>query len=84
MNPRITKVTALENHALLLHFDNGEQRRMDIRPYLAYGVFERLRDPGFFALVQPDHGTVCWPGGIDLDPDSVYLESTTVTRATAV
>jgi Protein of unknown function (DUF2442) len=46
-----------------------------VRPYLAYPVFERLREPSFFALVQPDHGTVSWPGGIDLDPDSVYLES---------
>jgi hypothetical protein len=48
---------------------------MDVRPYLEYPVFERLRNPGFFALVQADHGTVGWPCGIDLDPDSVYLES---------
>ena len=48
---------------------------MNVRPYLAYTVFERLRDPGFFALAQADHGTVSWPGGIDLDPDSIFLES---------
>ncbi|MCI4431824.1 MAG: DUF2442 domain-containing protein [Burkholderiales bacterium] len=75
MNPRVTAVTPAEGRALLLHFNNGEQRRMDVSPYLAYPVFERLREPGFFALVQADHGTVSWPGGIDLDPDSVYLES---------
>ncbi len=75
MNPRVTAVTSGEGQALLLQFDNGEQRRMDVSPYLAYPVFERLREPGFFALVQADHGTVSWPGGIDLDPDSVYLES---------
>ena len=75
MNPRVTAVTPAEGHALLLRFNNGEQRRMDVSPYLAYPVFERLREPGFFALVQADHGTVSWPGGIDLDPDSVYLES---------
>ena len=34
-----------------------------------------LREPGLFELVQADHRTVSWPGGIDLDPDSVYLES---------
>jgi Protein of unknown function (DUF2442) len=64
---------------LLLRFDNGEQRRMDLSPYLAYPVFERNRDS--FALVQTDHGTVCWPGGIDLDPDSVYLESVPLAQA---
>lgn len=80
MNPRVTAVTPLEGHALLLLFNSGEQRRMDLRPYLAYPVFERLRASEFFALAYADHGTVSWPGGIDLDPDSVYLESVPVTQ----
>ena len=75
MNPRVTAVAPLENNALLVQFTNGEQRRMDVQPYLAFPVFERLRQPEFFALAQAEHGTVGWPGGIDLDPDSVYLES---------
>ena len=74
MNPRVVAVTPLDEHALLVRFNNGEQRRLDVRPYLAFGVFERLREPAFFQLAQSDHGTVTWPGGIDLDPDSVYLE----------
>lgn len=71
MNPRVVAVTSLDQHALLVRFNNGEQRQLDVRPYLALGVFERLREPAFFALAQPDHGAVSWPGGIDLDPDSV-------------
>jgi hypothetical protein len=81
MNPRVVAVTPLEDHALLLQFNNGEQRRLNVRPYLAYGVFERLREPAFFSLAQPDRGTVGWPGGIDLDPDSVYLDSVAVKQA---
>lgn len=84
MNPRVTTVTPLDPPALLLGFNNGEQRRMDLSPYLAYAVFERLREPAFFALAQADHGTVSWPGGIDLDPDSAYLESVPVVQAAAV
>ena len=84
MNPRVTAVSPLEGHALLLQFNNGEQRRMDVKPYLAYPVFERLREPAFFALVQADHGTVSWPAGIDIDPDSVYLDSVPVDQATLV
>jgi Protein of unknown function (DUF2442) len=80
MNPRVTAVTPGEGQTLLLQFSNGERRRMDVSPYLAYPVFERLREPGFFALVQSDRGTVSWPGGIDLDPDSVYLESVLLTQ----
>lgn len=81
MNPRVTAVSPMADHRLLLQFNNGEQRRMDVRPYLAYPVFERLREPEFFALAQADHGTVSWPAGIDLDPDSVYLESVPVAQA---
>ncbi len=84
MNPRVTAVTPLEDHALLVVFDSGERRRMDVRPYLAFAVFERLRQTAFFALVQADHGTVSWPGGIDLDPDSVYLDSVPVAQTESV
>ncbi len=84
MNPRVTAVTPQEGHALLVQFSNGERRCMSVRPYLAYPVFERLRDPGFFALAQADHGTVSWPGGIDLDPDSVYLESVPLAQGATV
>jgi Protein of unknown function (DUF2442) len=78
MNPRVISVSPLDGHCLLIHFSNKEQRRLDVQPYLAYPVFEPLRETAFFALVQADHGTVSWPGGIDLDPDSVYLESVPV------
>ena len=84
MNPRVVAVTPLDNHVLLLQFTNGEQRRMDLSPYFAYPVFERLREPPFFALAQADHGTVSWPAGIDLDPDSVYLESVPVAQTASV
>ena len=84
MNPRVTAVTPLEHPALLLQFTNGEQRRMDVSPYLAFPVFERLGEPDFFALAQADHGTVSWPASIDLDPDSVYLESVSVTQTASV
>jgi hypothetical protein len=80
MNPRVTAAVALDDRHLQLQFSNGEQRRLDLQPYLAYPVFERLREPSFFALVQADHGTVSWPGGIDLDPDSVYLESVPIAQ----
>lgn len=84
MNPRVVAVAPLDDHALLLTFTNGEQRCMDLSPYFAYPVFARLRELPFFALAQADHGTVSWPSGIDLDPDSVYLESVPVVQTASV
>jgi hypothetical protein len=84
INTRVAGVSPLPDHVLLVTFDNGEQRRLDVRPYLSYAVFERLRDAAMFSLARADHGTVVWPGGIDLDPDSVYLDSVPTTQAAAV
>lgn len=83
MNPRVVSVAAVEDQALQLRFTNGEQRRLNVQPYLDFAVFARLRDPAFFALAKADHGTVAWPGGIDLDPDSVYLDSVPLGQAAA-
>ncbi len=37
-------------------------------------VFERAVTPEGFAKVSvdPESGTVCWPGGADLAPDTLY------------
>jgi hypothetical protein len=36
------------------------------------GVFEALRDPDFFSQVTVSHGTVAWPGELDMAPDAMY------------
>lgn len=74
MNPRITAVTACDDHTLLLTFTNGEIRHFDITPYLGYPAFEPLRQIALFKLVKASHGTVTWPKEIDFDPDTLYLE----------
>ena len=74
MNPRITAVTAHDDHTLSLTFTNGEIRHFDITPYLCYPAFEPLRQVTFFKLARASHGTVSWPNEIDFDPDTLYLE----------
>jgi hypothetical protein len=42
-------------------------------PYpLLTGYFAPLASPEFFAKVIIDHGALCWPGGLDLDPVVVH------------
>jgi hypothetical protein len=38
------------------------------------GVFSAWNDPREFdrVYVDPECGTVCWPGNLDLDPDVLY------------
>jgi Protein of unknown function (DUF2442) len=62
--------------ALSIKFDNGYQGLLRLDDYVdSYtGVFKPLLDPEYFDCVSinTDLGTVCWPNGADLCPDSVY------------
>ncbi len=63
---------------LLLEFENHEKRLFDISPYLNTGVFRLLRDVRLFQSAHIDGGTVAWPGGIDIAPETLYAESVPV------
>jgi hypothetical protein len=75
MNPRVAHVTPLPSRHLHLLFSNGERGIFDCQPYLDFGVFQELRDWDAFVQVRVVNGTVVWPGGQDICPDTVYIES---------
>jgi hypothetical protein len=55
---------------LRLTLSNGAVVERDVEKYLIGPVFEEIRtNPTLFAQVRVDHGTVVWPGEIDLCPD---------------
>ena len=68
-------VTVAPDFGLALTFTNGEKRRFDMRPYLHYPVFQRLKIAGYFSLARVDYGTVTWPGNIDIAPETLYDRS---------
>ena len=75
MCPRLKSVTPLANSQLLLEFENGERRTLDIRPYLTKGVFAELRDESLFRSVRICFDTIEWSNGADLCPEVLYTES---------
>ena len=71
MLPNVVSVTQTGPYRLLLRFDDGAQGEIDIQKMTTFGgVFERLKEPGFFSQVRvdPEAGTIVWPNGADLDP----------------
>ncbi len=72
---RINHVIADSGYTLTLTFTNGEQRQVDMQPYLHFPVYQPLKNPGFFALAKIDYGTVVWPGDIDIAPETLYADS---------
>jgi hypothetical protein len=72
--PRIGEAEPLGRYVLRLTFTDGLVRELDFAPMLTEGVLAALNDEALFAQVaiDPIAGTVCWPGGVDLDPDVLH------------
>jgi Protein of unknown function (DUF2442) len=64
-------------YRLRLTFDDGTVGEVDFAGREWRGVFEPLRDPGYFArvAVDVDAGTVTWPNGADMAPEPLYDEA---------
>jgi len=75
MNPRVINVKPEKNFTLLITFNNGEVRNFDVKPYLEIGIFKDLRDLSLFNSVKPFLGSIQWANGVDLCPDTLYLDS---------
>lgn len=75
---RVAQVTPLRHPHVQVLFTNGEQREIDLAPYIATGtIFEPVRsDPLFFQMVSVDGGTIVWPNGADIDPEVLYAANT--------
>ncbi len=75
MNPRVSAVKPLQSYKLELTFTNGERGVYDCSDLLDFGVFKELKDTRYFRMVKPWEGTIAWPNGQDICPDTLYLEA---------
>ena len=75
MYPRVKKVKAEDKYQLRITFDNGKIKIFDMSRYLNFGVFSELKDIKYFQQVSPLYGSISWPHGQDVCPDTLYKES---------
>jgi len=68
----VTKVHPRPDFQIELEFSTGEARLFDVRPYLDKGVFTRLKDISLFQQAYVAFDTVCWPGNLDIAPETLY------------
>ncbi|MDP2027026.1 DUF2442 domain-containing protein [Sulfuriferula sp.] len=71
----VTSVQPRDDFQLDLIFNTGEAAVFDMRPYLDKGVFRRLHDITLFKQAYIAFDTVCWPGNLDISPETLYDRS---------
>jgi len=74
LTPDITRVTAVRHGTLALTFADGTTNELDVLDRMRGPVFAEARTPEGFqrASIDDETGTVTWPGGADLAPDTLY------------
>jgi hypothetical protein len=53
-------------------FNDASENTIDFEPFLEGPMFEPLRDSQYFQRFFVDGGTVVWPNGADIAPETLY------------
>ncbi len=73
--PTIIRATYRGDYRIELVFQDGVQATVDFSQWLDGPVFEPLRDREYFRRFFIDGGTVAWPNGADIAPETLYEEA---------
>ena len=70
----VEDVTYISEYKLLLTFEDGIAKLVDLEPYLDGEIFEPLKNIDYFKTVRvnPDIDTIVWDNGADVSPDFLY------------
>ena len=71
----ITEVKPIEEYKLILTFENGETRIMDMKPFLNKGIYRELKDKNKFKTARISFDSIEWCNKADIDPEFLYEKS---------
>ena len=69
----LTSIEYRGGYVYHLAFDDGLEGDFDLGEYVGTGpVFAPLRDLAFFRQARIEGGTIAWPNGADVAPETLY------------
>lgn len=70
----VVDVRYVRGYTIWVKFEDGVAGEVDLTSSLRGPVFEPLRDPEVFKQVRvdPELGTIVWPNGADIAPETLY------------
>ena len=60
------------DYRIHVSFNDGVEGTIDFAPWLSGPVFEPLKDRTYFARFFIEGGTVAWPNGADIAPETLH------------
>jgi hypothetical protein len=70
--PQVVQAEYRGGHRIHLKFADGREKTVDFRQWLRGPVFEPLKDESYFRQFFIESGTVSWPNGADIAPETLY------------
>ena len=70
--PCVVSADYQHGHCIHVTFADGVRGSVDFTHWLVGPVFEPLHDPAYFRCFVLEGGTVVWPNGADIAPETLY------------
>lgn len=73
--PRVVKAEYRGEFRIRVAFSDGVAGTIDFSGWLHGPIFEPLKDPAYFARFFIEGGTVSWPNGADIAPETLHEQA---------
>jgi uncharacterized protein DUF2442 len=70
--PSVIRADYLGGYRIHVTFNDNSERTIDFRRWLEGPVFQPLKDVDYFRSFFLDGGTIAWPNGADIAPETLY------------
>ena len=70
--PSVIRAEYRGGHRIHMTFNDNSEKTIDFRQWQEGPVFEPLKNPSYFRRFFLDGGTVAWPNGADIAPETLY------------
>ncbi len=79
-HPKVKSASAIDNHNLLVVFDNNEKKIYDVKPLLERDMFSPLKNYSLFKAVKVEQGgyAVVWNNEIDISEYELWSKGHTM------
>jgi hypothetical protein len=81
MYQAVVSVRPNKDFSLAVVFEDGAEGVLDMKPYLDFGVFKKIKNFEQFQRVRIAFDTVEWECGVDLDPEFIRAKCRIVEKA---